>query len=91
MITKCQSRPACFGDLQKVFPLCADGLRATPPECMACAYKTPCLRVAMTRKAGLKVREEAVDRAYASGMMGFFERWSRKKSIQRRLTHKPKK
>jgi hypothetical protein len=33
---------------------------------------------------GLGVREESVDRAYAAGMIGFFQRWSRKKDLRRR-------
>jgi hypothetical protein len=36
----------------------------------------------MAQKDGIKVREEMVDRAYASGVMGFFDRWSRKKALQ---------
>jgi hypothetical protein len=34
-------------------------------------------------KAGLKVQEEHVDRSYDSGMIGFVERWSKKKAIDR--------
>ena len=37
----------------------------------------------MSRVEGLTVREEKVDRAYASGMMSFLERWSRKKELHR--------
>jgi hypothetical protein len=48
---------------------------------MPCSYKTECLRKAMSEKGGITVRQEMVDRAYASGMVGFFERWSRKKAL----------
>jgi hypothetical protein len=36
----------------------------------------------MAQKDGIKVREEMIDRAYASGVMGFLDRWSRKKALQ---------
>jgi hypothetical protein len=39
--------------------------------------------MAIQEGGGLKVREEQIDRAYSSGMIGFFERWSRKKAINR--------
>jgi hypothetical protein len=73
--------PPCFGNLEIVFPMGADGLRQTPASCMPCYCKTACLRKAMADKGGIKVREEMVDRAYASGVVGFFERWSRKKAL----------
>jgi hypothetical protein len=37
----------------------------------------------MGRKQGLTVREEMIERAYRGGMMGFFQRWSQKKSLHR--------
>lgn len=77
-------RPPCFGDLSVVFPLSENGLRASPEACLVCAYKTECLRTAMTNKNGLRVHEEMVTRAYESGRMGFFERWSRKKQLHQR-------
>ncbi len=78
----------CFGDLDIVFPMGEDGLRTSPEKCLSCALKTECLRKAMTKKNGLKMREEYVDRAYDSGMMGFFQRWSRKKHLQGKLRKK---
>ncbi len=76
--------PPCFGNLETVFPMQDDGLRKTPEPCMICYCKTQCLKKAMTRKEGLKVREESVDRAYDSKMIGFFERWSRKKQLHQK-------
>lgn len=73
--------PACFGDLQTVFPLGDDGLRHTPETCFACSFKTKCLRHAMSEKDGLEVKEALVDRAYKAGLMGFWERWSKKKTL----------
>lgn len=73
--------PPCFGNLQEVFPLGEDGLRHSPESCMPCCYKTDCLRRAMSQEGGLTVREEMVDRAYESGVMGFLDRWSRKKIL----------
>ena len=73
--------PYCFGKLENVFPLSDDGLRHTPESCMPCLYKTECLRTAVSQEQGLVVHEEKVDRAYAAGTIGFFERWSRRKSL----------
>ena len=77
-------RPECFGSLELVFPMEKDGLRNTPIACRACVFRTECLRAAMESQDGLAVKEETVDRAYRSGMMNFFERWSKKKSIHRK-------
>ena len=75
--------PYCFGKLNNVFPLGDDGLRHTPESCMVCRYKTECLRNALKNSDGIKVREEKLEREYDSGMVGFFERWSRKKALHR--------
>lgn len=80
--------PPCFGDLEIVFPKGEEGLRQTPESCMICCYKTSCLRKAMAEKGGITVRQEMVDRAYASGMVGFFERWSRKKALDAQKTNR---
>ena len=76
-------RPFCYGNLECVFPMGSSGLRETPEGCMVCYCKTECLRTAMRGEAGAQVREEKIDRAYAAGLMGFFERWSRKKALHR--------
>ncbi|MDJ0814956.1 MAG: hypothetical protein QNJ58_02090 [Desulfobacterales bacterium] len=78
------TRPDCFGDLEIVFPLAEDGLRHTPAPCLQCAYKTECLRNGLKGDGGLKVREEKLERSYDSGMIGFMERWSKKKALERR-------
>lgn len=85
------SCPVCFGKLDIVFPESDDGLRTSPAACMACPQKTDCLRTAMKGVSGLNVREAAIDRAYTSGAMGFVERWSRKKALNRRLKQLVKK
>jgi hypothetical protein len=41
--------------------------------------------------SGINVREAAIDKAYTSGAMGFVERWSRKKELNRRLKQLVKK
>jgi hypothetical protein len=84
MKQKNDNYPECFGNLKIVFPMGNDGLRHTPAECLPCQHKTLCLRAAIQGKAGLKVKEEHLERAYHSGMVGFFERWSQKKDIHRR-------
>jgi len=78
------ARPDCFGHLDTVFPKTADGLRQSPPACMRCRHKTDCLRSAVQGAAGVEVHEEALQRAYRSGVISFFERWSRKKRLSRR-------
>lgn len=79
-----EERPYCYGKLDCVFPMGENGLRETPESCMVCYCKTECLRTAVQGEAGAQVREEKVDRAYAAGAIGFFERWSRKKALQQR-------
>ncbi|MFP4039544.1 MAG: hypothetical protein ACLFS7_03295 [Desulfosudaceae bacterium] len=74
----------CFGILDRVFPMQPDGLRETPAECLACPHKTACLKKAINSRQGLQLTEEKVDRAYASGNMGFLERWAKRKSIHRK-------
>lgn len=76
--------PDCFGNLKKVFPMGKDGLRHTPEECLPCLHKTHCLRAAIQSRDGLAVKEEHLARSYNSGMIGFFERWLKKKDIHRR-------
>lgn len=83
--------PYCFGKIDCVFPLSDDGLRHTPESCMPCYCKTECLRTAVQGEGGVTVREEVVDRAYASGTMGFFERWARRKALHNRKQHHGKK
>ena len=77
--------PQCFGVIDSVFPKKEDGLRTTPKACFACSHKTKCLRSAMQGQGGLKVKDEFIDRAYKSKMIGFLERWSKKKNIARRF------
>jgi hypothetical protein len=85
------SYPACFGNLEIVFPESGDGLRASPETCLACLHKTECLRTAMKGTSGITVHEAAVDRAYTSGSMGFVERWSRKKELNRKRRQQAKR
>lgn len=82
--------PYCFGKLDTVFPMGEDGLRGSPPSCMMCRYKTECLRNAMNGIEGDQVHQETVDRAYESGGMGFWERWSKKKMLHQRMKRKGK-
>lgn len=86
-----RERPLCFGDLEIVFPMGSDGLRHSPPKCARCANKTECMRRGLGGGGGLKVREESLDRAYASGAVGFWERWSRKKALHLKRKNSPKK
>jgi len=80
--------PDCFGDLDTVFPERENGFRESPAICFECPHKTACLRTAMEQLAGLKVREQQIDRAYESGVIGFVRRWSHKKDLRRRMAKK---
>ena len=84
-------RPYCFADLETVFPKGTDGLRHSPEACFYCRSKTDCLREAMKGESGIEVREEMVDRAYDSGTVGFFSRWSRRKALHNRRGEKGKR
>lgn len=83
-----ETSPPCFGDLDTVFPEGEDGLRSSPDACFACGHKTECLQTAMSGKKGDAVREAVLDRAYEAGMVGFFERWSRKKTLHKKAGRK---
>lgn len=78
--------PYCYGNIENVFPLGADGLRHTPESCMVCRVKTECLRTAMQGEEGATVEMERIDRAYEAGMIGFVSRWSRRKALKRKKT-----
>ncbi len=82
-------RPECFALLSRVFPQGPDGLRSSPEDCFACPEKTACLREALSGENGLRFTEERMERASAAGLLGFFERWSRKKSLSRRRANTP--
>ncbi len=84
-------RPYCYGVLENVFPMGDNGLRNTPESCFACIYKTECLRTAMRGREGLKVKTESVDRAYASGIIGFLDRWSQRKKLHHQIQGSRKK
>ena len=58
---------------------------------MVCFCKTDCLREAVKGPEGIQVHEERVERAYNSGTISFFERWSRKKAIAREKRNGEKK
>lgn len=85
-----EARPDCFGDLDRVFPMGQDGLRESPPSCLACAVKTECLaRAAASRKASLG--RERLDREVEAGKTGFLNRWSRKKHLHRLASERTRK
>ncbi len=81
MSTISKDPPECFGVLAIVFPEGPDGLRHSPESCLACPSRVDCLRQAMQSEGGLQVQEKNLDKAYAAGLVGFWSRWSRKKSL----------
>jgi hypothetical protein len=84
MPKKEEQYPYCYGKIENVFPVSDDGLRASPAHCGPCLYKTQCLRSAMQTPHGTKVKQEALNRAHRSGMIGFWERWSKKKLLEQK-------
>jgi hypothetical protein len=89
MTKKNESLPNCFSDIDTVFPMTNTGLRMSPEKCMACKHKTNCLKEAIQKgPKAMEVQEEYVDRAYDSGTIGFWARWSRKKSLHRNAQKK---
>jgi hypothetical protein len=79
--------PECFGTLEKVFPMGDKGLRQTPDDCFyQCPVKTKCLQQAMATKDGAKLEDEIIERGSKSGAINFFERWSRKKQVHRKIS-----
>jgi len=85
--TSNENKPDCFSHLERVFPMGEEGIRSTPIPCESCPYKMECLKATIDGPDGLKLKEEYVDRAYESGMIGFMERWAKKKAIQSKLKH----
>ena len=81
----------CFGILQRVFPMGAEGVREVPPGCIGCSFRIACLRAALLTPDGVQMRFEMVDRAASKGMMGRLERWSRKKELSRLVRKEGKK
>ena len=89
MDSRTETKPDCFGNLEKVFPMTPRGLRETPDDCMYfCPCKTHCLKTAMAGSQGKEVKEELVQRSEEAGMIGFFQRWSRKKQLSRETIEK---
>lgn len=86
-----EALPRCYGELDIVFPEGEDGLRVSPESCIACGHKTECLRTAMKGRNGVQVKAAALDRAYAAGMVGFLERWSKKKEFHQTIRDMKKK
>ena len=79
-----ETAPECFACLEKVFPMGADGLRCSPPACLACRHKTPCLRAALEGKDGVAVYAERLQRDYEGGRVGFIRRWAKQKALSQR-------
>ena len=81
----------CYGILDRVFPVSNNELREITPECFHCPDRTPCLKAALCTKEGLRMREEVLDRAAASGVMGRLQRWSQKKQLSRLIEKEKEK
>ena len=81
-----KERPACFGDMEKVFPRGAEGLREVPKDCWDCEERVDCLKEAVdSAQARRDIGEEMARREQemTGGIAGFLRRWSRLKSQRR--------
>ena len=79
-------KPGCFGKIDIVFPMTDTGFRETPEPCMeTCEHRVDCLRKALASDPEAdRFKADQVDRAYDAGLMGFLERWSRKKALNKK-------
>lgn len=78
----------CFGILDKVFPLGKEGLREIVSSCHRCYDLKTCLKAALNTKEGLALRNEILDRAATTGLVGRLTRWSEKKELSRLMKRK---
>lgn len=79
------ARPACYGELETVFPMGAEGLREVRESCQGCGHKVACLRQAVSAKpAQRELEEERQGREEDGGVSGFIRRWARLKDHSRR-------
>jgi hypothetical protein len=76
-------RKDCFGILERVFPMGKEGLREIVPACFECPEKKECLQAALKTDDGFRLREEALSRQPAGGVIGRLRRWSEKKELSR--------
>lgn len=81
----------CFGILDKVFPMGAEGLREIAHECRPCPEKVLCLKQAVSTREGIQMRESVLDRAAMGGLVGRLSRWSQKKELNRLKKQEKKK
>lgn len=81
-----QQRPACYGVLEKVFPMTSEGLREVRDLCWNCMLRVECLREAMAnQEQGRTLAEERARRdTPAAGVAGFLQRWARLKNESKR-------
>ncbi len=74
-------RPDCFADIGVVFPKRADGLRESPPQCLACEFKVECLKSALSTPEGAVVERGGLTGNSAVGrVVKRYRRWSALKS-----------
>ena len=78
-------KKACFGVLEKVFPMGEEGLREVVPACLQCPEKKACLQEALKTREGLEFRSDLLDRLPVRGLAGRLRRWSEKKTLSRRI------
>jgi hypothetical protein len=80
---KVMSQKKCFGILEVVFPKTERGMREVPPGCMECDKRVDCMKAALRSGEGIRFTEEMIERSERVGMIGWLDRWSRKKELNR--------
>ncbi|MFH1137082.1 MAG: hypothetical protein V1816_13495 [Pseudomonadota bacterium] len=82
-----ESKPQCFGELERVFPMGKDRLRTVRDSCAACPQVQSCLKAAVNTPAGLEMRVRRLEEfgrsgSTGEGVLGFFKRWSELKTLR---------
>jgi hypothetical protein len=83
---KNNTKPECYGVLEKVFPQGENKMRQVPDECWDCYHRVECLKQAVSKGSGhktMQIEEAAREEKITGGVHGFFKRWSRLKSLNR--------
>jgi hypothetical protein len=81
-------KPSCFGDLDRVFPMGQDGLRAVPDDCFLCNLRVLCLKTALDSPKGLEIKEEKIIQSDDLTIVKRLRLWSLKKSAERERSSK---
>ena len=78
------SKEACFGKLDVVFPVGRNGLREVPEGCFECSERVACMKAALASPVGIEMQWGLLERDPEKGWRGRLKRWSERKELNRR-------